>query len=54
MTIETVIATIGCTEEQARELLSHMTANPVKRTERGVWTVETPQAKFCAECGKNQ
>lgn len=52
MTIETIIAAIGCTEAQARELLAH--AATTLKVERGSWTQTQRTIKRCATCGKNQ
>jgi hypothetical protein len=50
MTIEAIIAAIGCTEDQARELLNHVTTGA--RLERGNWTQTQRTIKHCAACGK--
>lgn len=47
MTIEQIMQTIGCSETQARELLSHVAATP--KVERGTWQTTQRTIKFCAD-----
>jgi hypothetical protein len=52
MNIEAIIATIGCTEEQARALAAHIAATP--KAEQGTWVTTERTIKRCAACGKRQ
>ena len=49
MTIEQIMQTIGCTEEQARGLLAHFQA-----TTQDTVTVTVRTIAYCPACGKRQ
>jgi hypothetical protein len=51
MTVEQVMSSIGCSEQQARELLGYI-AQTQPTIERGTWTVSAAAADFCPTCNR--
>lgn len=52
MTTEQIIAAIGCTEEQARELLGHVEGTT--KVEAGSWSTTQSVAQYCPACKRNR
>jgi hypothetical protein len=52
MTVAQIMQAIGCTEEQAMVLASHVATAP--KIEQGAWVTTERTIKHCATCGKRQ